>query len=154
MERFLDLYSFVAVMLHAAGLIARSVLAGSAVYLALIVTPLARQARSADAAMALLAPSRGWVLVAAAGGLAVSLRGATLQAGALAATLAAPLGVALGAEFLRVTLGVALSTLAAAALAAPRAPPGPWRRTALCAAGLALLACATAGTHAAARTDD
>lgn len=153
MEQFLELYGFIAVVLHAAGLVARSVAAGSAVFLALIAAPLARDAGGADGAR-LLAQARGSVLVAAAAALVAIIAGAALQAVSLAATLQAPIGVALGAGFMWVAAGQALALLAIAALAAPRARPEAWRRAALCAAALALAALAVGQSHAAARAED
>jgi hypothetical protein len=124
MARLLDLYGFVAVLLHAASLVSHSLLVGSVVYLALLVAPLVRRARGVDAAL-LLGSARRWVLAAAAAVLAVTLIEATLQAAVLAATLEAPLGVAFEANFAQVAAGITLTTLAVALLAAPELRPDP-----------------------------
>ena len=152
MEQLFDLYGFVAVLLRTASLIARSAVGGSVAFLVFIAAPLAREAKGAERAR-LLALARHWVLAAAAAALAAALAAAALQTVALAATLQAPIGVALGAGFVRVAAGVALAALAITALAAPRAPPGPWRRAALCAAALALATAAIGDSHAVARTE-
>jgi copper resistance protein D len=151
-EQFFGLYGFVDVLLRTSNLIAQSAAGGGAAFLVFIAAPLAREARGAEGAR-LLALARRWVLAAASAALAAALAGAALQAVVLAATLRASIGVALGAGFVLVAAGVALAALAIVALAAPRAPPGPWRCAAFCAAALALATAAIGDSHAVARTD-
>lgn len=152
MDQFIELYGFVAILLHAAGLIARSVLAGSTVYLALLAAPLGR-IQPDECGARLIVPARGWILGSAAVTVAVALAGAALQAATLASTLELPLGVALTARVNLVTAGIAACALAIAALAAPRRLPSPGRCAALCLAAFALLLFSTATTHAVAREE-
>ncbi|NCY25867.1 MAG: copper resistance protein CopD, partial [Alphaproteobacteria bacterium] len=53
MELFLDLYGFLSVVLHAAELMARSVLLGSIAFLAFLAVPLAGRLPTGEGAMLL-----------------------------------------------------------------------------------------------------
>lgn len=61
MELFLDLYGFLSVVLHAAELMARSVLLGSIAFLAFLAVPLAGRLPGGEGAM-LLATARRAIL--------------------------------------------------------------------------------------------
>jgi putative copper resistance protein D len=152
LDLFLDLYGFVSVMLHAAELIARTALLGSLVFWLLLALPLAPWLPPGDAER-LRAIGRGATLWSAVAALGTTLVSAGLGLLALAATLDAPLGSLLGADFVQAA-GLALAAiLVLLGLAAWRGQPGPARRAALLAGGLALLVGVTASSHAVARTE-
>jgi putative copper resistance protein D len=153
MERLLDLYGFVSVVLHMAELVAVSVVAGSAVFLALTAAPLARDRMEPDGAR-LVAITRRWVIGAALASVVTTGLGAALQAAALEASLQAPLVVLLGADFLHAAVATVLAALLLLALAVPAGIPAAWRRALLCAGALALVGAATIESHAVARLDD
>nr|WP_255575129.1 CopD family protein [Caldovatus aquaticus] len=146
----LDIYGFGAVLLDAAGDAARAALAGGAAVLALIAAP--RGAARPEGAL-LLALARRWTLRGAVATLVVTLAAAALQAVVLAGTLGRPVGDSLGAAPVQASGAMLGAALVLAALAAPRAAPPGWRRAALGAAALALLAAAAAGSHAVARPE-
>jgi len=145
MELFLDLYGFLSVVLHAAELMARSVLLGSITFLAFLAVPLAGRMPAAEGAMLLATARRaiawgGWLTL---GAVALSSGLGTV---ALIGTLELPAWRALGAGFVLSALGV----MACAALALAF----PMRRGPLLLVALALLAAAVSGSHAMSRTED
>lgn len=145
MELFLDLYGFLSVVLHAAELMARSVLLGSIAFLAFLAVPLAARMPADDGAMLLAVARRtirwgGWLTL---GAVALSSGLGTV---ALIGTLEVPAWRALGAGFVLSALGV----MACAALALLL----PMRRWPLLAVAAVLLAAAVSGSHAMSRTDD
>ena len=148
MELFLDLYGFLSVVLHAAELMARSVLLGSIAFLAFLAVPLAGRLPAGEGAMLLACARRailwgGWLT------LGTVLFSSGLGAVALVGTLDLGAGQAAGAGFVLSALGVMACAVVALVLArgAPRALP-------LLVVGLVLLVCAVAGSHAMARTED
>jgi len=153
MEGLLDLYGFVSVVLRMAGLVAGAVAGGSAVFLALIAVPVARDRMEPEGAR-LAAIARRWVIGGVLAGLLVTLLGAALQAAALEASLHAPLGSLLGAHFLQ---GAALEAAASVLLllfALPRGAPGAVRAALLCLAALAMAVASAGDSHAVARLED
>lgn len=145
MELFLDLYGFLSVVLHAAELMARSVLVGAIAFTVLLAVPLAQR----------LAPAEGVVLLGVArrsvvmGGwltLVAVLLSSGLGTVALVGTLDIPASGALGAGFVLSALGV--MTCAGLALLMPTRP---WPLLAL---GVLLLLAAVSGSHAMSRTED
>lgn len=152
MELLLDLYGFFSVVLHAAELAGRTALLGSLVFWILLALPLAPWLPPGDA-LRLRSIGRGAVVWSAVAALGATLVSVGLGLLALAATLDAPLGELIGADFVRAATVTMAAMLAVLALALDRAPPGPVRRGVLLAAGLAVLLGATAGSHAMARTE-
>lgn len=148
-ELFLDLYGFLSVVLHAAELMARSVLLGSIAFLAFLAVPLASRLPGGDGAM-LLATARRAILWGAGLTLGAVFLSSGLGAVALVGTLDLGAGQAAGAGFVLSALGVMACAVAALLLArGATARPGP-----LLLVGLLLLVAAVAGSHAMARTED
>lgn len=152
MESLLDLFGFAAVVLQALLLVARSVLLGSVLVWCLIVVPLA--ATMPEPAAALGARCRRLALVAGLATLAFTFCAAGLSVLALAATLDAPLGAVLGADFVRAALAAMASAALLLALARDRAALSQARRFALLVAGALLLLAAVLGSHAMAQTEN
>ena len=105
MDLFLDLYGFLSVVLHAAELMARSVLVGAIAFLGLLAVPLSRRLVPSEGAMLIGAARRavlwgGWLTL---GAVALS---AGLGAVALIGTLELPASQALSAGFVLSALGV------------------------------------------------
>ncbi len=152
MEQLLDLYGFASVVLHAAELVARTVLLGGVIFWVLLALPLAAWLPPGDATR-LRGIGRGAVVRGAVATLAATLSLTGLDLLALGSTLDAPFIDLLGADFVRAAASAVAATLALLLLALGPAQPSPARRWGLLAAGLALLVGATAGSHAVARTD-
>ncbi|WP_368417457.1 copper resistance D family protein [Rhodovarius sp.] len=148
MELFLDLYGFLSVVLHAAELMARSVLLGSIAFLAFLAAPLAGRLPAGEGAM-LLATARRAILWGGWLTLGAVLCSSGLGALALIGTLGLGAWQAAGAGFVLSALGV--MACAAAALVLARGVARPWP---LLVMGLLLLVAAVAGSHAMARTED
>lgn len=152
MDRLLDLYGFVSVVLHAAELAARTALLGGVFFWALLLPMLRTRLPGADADL-LQGIGRRAVLLGAAAALGAKLAGGGLGLLALAATLETPAAGVLGADFV-LALSVALLAVAALGLLAlPRGAPGSGRRAALLGMALAVVAASAAGSHAIARTE-
>jgi len=148
-ELFLDLYGFLSVVLHAAELMARSVLLGSIAFLAFLAVPLAARLPAGEGAL-LLACARRAILWGAGLTLAAVFLSSGLGAVALVGTLGLGAGQAAGAGFVVSGVSVMICALAAGMLAwGPRPPALP-----LLLVGLCLLVAAVAGSHAMARTED
>ena len=105
MDLFLDLYGFLSVVLHAAELMARSVLLGSIAFLAFLAVPLAGRLAPAEGAM-LLACARRAILWGGWRTLGTVLFSSGLGAVALVGTLGLGAGQAAGAGFVLSALGV------------------------------------------------
>ena len=149
MDLFLDLYGFLSVVLHAAELMARSVLVGAIAFLGLLAVPLSRRLLPSEGAMLIGAARRailwgGWLTL---GAVALS---AGLGAVALIGTLELPASQALGAGFVLSALGV-MACAALALLLARRAEPPALPLLAL---ALLLLVAAVSGSHAMSRVED
>jgi putative copper resistance protein D len=151
-----DLLTFVGVVLQGAGLVAQSILLGSAAFVLLVLAPLdvvpaTRVPRDAGDAW------RGvrWALRAAAIATCVlTVATVLVTATLLAASLNVPIADVAGARFV---VAGAIKALAAIAMgcAMPAIPSGIDRmRVVACVAGACVLASALADTHAAARLDD
>ncbi|MCB4820185.1 CopD family protein [Roseicella aerolata] len=153
MDLLPDLHGAFGVVLHAGELAARTALLGSVAFWVLLALPLAPWLPPGDAGR-LRAIGRGAAIVSAIAALALTCVSAGLALLVLAATLDAPLGSLLGADFVRAAALALAAILALLALAAGRGVPGPARRAALLAAALALLAGMMASSHAMARTQD
>ncbi|MCO6415333.1 copper resistance protein [Siccirubricoccus sp. KC 17139] len=153
MEQLLDLYGFINVVLQVVELTARTALLGGVAFWLLVAMPLAPLMPPGDAAV-LRGLARRLVLWGAAAGCLATLATAGLGLGALAATLEAPFGVLLGADFVFAAGLALLAQLALLLLALPGARPDPVRQAALGIAALALLGAVTAGSHALAREEE
>lgn len=149
MELFLDLYGFLSVVLHAAELMARSVLLGSIAFLVFLAAPLAPRLPEGEGAM-LLATARRAILWGAGLTLVAVFLSGGLGAVALVGTLDLGAGQAAGAGFVVSGVSVMLCALLAGALAWGARPPA----LPLLVIGLCLLVAAVAGSHAMARTED
>ncbi|WP_135470504.1 CopD family protein [Crenalkalicoccus roseus] len=152
MDLLLDLYGFASVLLHAAALVARTALLGSVAFWLALALPLGRRLPAAEAAR-LGAIARRAVLLAGAAAFGLTLLTTTLTTLVLQATLQAPLAGALGADFARAGAAALLATVLLVGLSLPRRAPGAARQAALALAALALLAAATATSHAMARVE-
>jgi putative copper resistance protein D len=147
-ELFLDLYGFLSVVLHAAELMARSVLLGSIAFLAFLAVPLAGRLPTGEGAM-LLACARRAILWGGGLTLGTVVFSSGLGAVALVGTLDLGAGQAAGAGFVLSALGVMACAVVALVLVR-----GAARALPLLVVGLVLLVCALAGSHAMARTED
>lgn len=152
MEQFLDLYGFASVVIHAAELVARTILLGSVVFWALLAVPAARSMAPGDAA-ALHAIARRTVLVAGPAAVGTTLLSGLLGLAALEATLGLGTRALIGANFIALTGLALLALLVVLALALPAEAPTEGRRWALLAGAAALLLAVTFGSHAIARSD-
>ncbi|MDN3564771.1 copper resistance D family protein [Paeniroseomonas aquatica] len=153
MEQLLDLYGFASVVLHAAELVARTVLLGSVVFWVLLAVPAGRLMPPGDADR-LHGIARRAVRLAAVAALVTTLLGGLLGLAALAATLELRAGALIGADFIALIGLALLAMLAVLVLAAPPGVPGPRRRWALLGAAAAVLLAVTFGSHAIARTEE
>lgn len=149
MELFLDLYGFLSVVLHAAELMARSVLLGSIAFLVFLAAPLARGFDAPSAAM-LLGVARRAILWGGGLTLLAVLLSSGLGTVALIGTLEMGTGQALGAGFVLSAAGVMGCAVLAMLLARRAQPPV----LAMLLVALGLLVSAVAGSHAMARTED
>jgi putative copper resistance protein D len=152
LDLLLDLYGFANVVLHAAELVARTALLGAVLAWLGIALPLAGRMYLPDAAR-LPAIAQRAVLWSGAAAVAVGLAGAALNALVLRASLDAGWDRVLGADFVRAAVASLLAMLALLVLARPEAWPGRARRAGILAATLAVVAAATAASHAVARTE-
>lgn len=153
MEQFLDLYGFVYVVVHAAELVARTLLLGGVIFWTLLLPPLAPRLPGRDPAL-LQSTARRLVLASGLGAALAKSALAGLSLLALAATLDQPAMTLLGADFVLAAAVAVAAALALTGLALPHGALGPARRAALLLGGLVMLGAATAGSHAVARTDD
>ncbi|RYJ03426.1 MAG: hypothetical protein EON47_04125, partial [Acetobacteraceae bacterium] len=153
MEQLLDLYGFASVVIHAAELVARTVLLGSVVFWILLAVPAGRLMPPGDADR-LHGIARRAVRLAAVAALATTLLGGLLGLAALAATLELTAGALIGADFIALTGLALLAMLAVLVLASVPGVPGPRRRWALLGAAAAVLLAVTFGSHAIARTEE
>jgi len=149
MELFLDLYGFLSVVLHAAELMARSVLLGSIAFLVFLAAPLAARFEPAPAA-AIMGVARRAILWGGGLTLVAVLLSSGLGTVALIASLDMEPARALGAGFVLSAAGVLVCAGLAMLLVRSAQP----RASALLLVAVALLACAVAGSHAMARTED
>ncbi|MBL6457527.1 CopD family protein [Belnapia sp. T6] len=152
MEQFLDLYGFASVILHAAELVARTVLLGSVVFWTLLAVPEGRLMPPGDTDR-LHAIARRTAIIAGIASLISTLALGLLGFAALEATLDISAGALLGADFVIFTGLDLLAMLALLALALPRGVPGPGRRWGLAGAALLVLLAVTFGSHAIARVE-
>lgn len=153
MDLLLDLYGFVNVLLQAAELVARTVLLGSVAVWIGLALPLAERRFEPDAAR-LPALARRGALVAGLATVLTGAGGAALNLMVLRASLDAPLGRLLGADFATAAATGTAAALLVLVLSWPGARPEAPRRIALVAAALAVIAASAAGSHAMARTED
>ena len=153
MEQLLDLYGFASVVIHAAELVARTVLLGSVVFWVVLAVPAGRPMPPGDAER-LHGIARRAVRLAAVAALVTTLLGGLLGLAALAATLELRAGALIGADFIALIGLALLAMLAVLVLASPSGVPGPRRRWALLGAAAAVLLAVTFGSHAIARTED
>ncbi len=153
MDRLLDLYGFVGVVLHAAELAARTALLGGVAFWALLLPALGARRLPAAEADRLQGIGRRAVLLGAAAALAAKLAGGGLGLLALAATLEAPAAGVFGADFVLALSAALIGVAALGLLALPRGTPGPNRRAALLGAALVVVCASAAGSHAIARTE-
>jgi putative copper resistance protein D len=151
-EQLLDLYGFVSVLLHAAELVARTVLLGSVAFWALLAMPAARLLPAAEADR-LLAIARRCTRRAAIAALVTTGLGLALNLAALKATLDRPLGGLLGADFAIAAMSALSAMLVLLSVAlGPPALTAAGRLTLLLGA-VAMLLATTLGSHAIARSD-
>ncbi len=149
MELFLDLYGFLSVVLHAAELMARSVLLGSIAFLVFLAAPLATRFDGPSAAQ-LLGVARRAILWGGGLTLVAVLLSSGLGMVALMASLDMEAGRALGAGFVLSAAGVLLCAVLAMLMVRAEKP----RAISLLLVALGLLVSAVAGSHAMARTED
>lgn len=151
MELFLDLYGFLTVVLKAGTLMGRSVLIGSALFLAALALPLAAR-MPAHRGAALLDIARFWILAGGAATVLFTALSATLGVVALVGTLDVTPGEALGAGFVLSGLGVIAGAAGLMGLAWRREPARarPWAALGL---ALLVLVAAVAGSHAMSRPE-
>ncbi len=145
MELFLDLYGFLSVVLHACALLARSMLLGAVVFLALLAPGLGEE---------VTALGRRVLVKAGIAALASAAAATTLGVVALSGTLEIGFRGVIGADFVRSGIAALLAMLLILLLGRGTGPLSPLRRGALLAAGVALLLAVTAGSHAMARTEE
>jgi len=151
-----DLLAFVGVLAHGAGLVAQSVLLGSAAFAVLVLVPPGRTAGSASdgGAGEEWRATRRVLRAAAIVTCVLSVATVLLTASLLAASLGSSLVDTAGARFV---VAGAIKAVAAIAMgfAMPVQPSAMARTRVLCSAGAAcVLAAALANTHASARLDD
>ena len=151
-----DLLAFFGVLLHGAGLVAQSVLLGSAAFALLVLVPSGRAAGSAGDSGAIeeWRAARRMLRAAAIATCVLSVATVLVTASLLAASLGSSLADTIGARFV---IAGAIKAVAGIAMgvAMPVRPSGMARTRVLCSVGGAcVLAAALADTHASARLDD